>query len=93
MRYLFLPSERNVSARENHPSRGRQDATGKEKNEGLQTMPKLLTFYSFLARGDFPAHQRSTLSTMPVEKWSLLVVYFLPCLLNTQPFLCCQEMR
>ena len=56
MRYLFLPSERNVSARENHSSRGRQDTAVKEKNDGLQTMPKLLTFYGFLARGDFHTH-------------------------------------
>ena len=36
-------SERNASARENHPTRERREAAVKEKNEGLQTEPKLLT--------------------------------------------------
>ena len=36
-------SERNASARENQPTRERWDAAVREKNEGLQTKPKLLT--------------------------------------------------
>ena len=36
-------SERNASKRENHPTRARRDAAGREKNEGPQTKPKLFT--------------------------------------------------
>ena len=48
-------------ARENHPTQERRDAVGREKN-------------AFLAWGDFYARSRFACSTIPEEKWGLLVV-------------------
>ena len=80
-------SERNASARENQPTRERWDAAVREKNEGLQTKPKLLTFCVALTFFSLTAASRLSLvgwflralafarSTIPEEKWRLLVVY------------------
>ena len=78
--------ERNASAREKHPTRDGRDAAEREKNEGLQTKPKLLTLSvahfsispprpAFLAWGDFHARSRFTRSTIPEERWGLLIAY------------------
>ena len=61
-------SERNASARENYPTREKRGEVGGEKNKQTNTW------------GDFYAHSRFACSTIPEEKWGLLVVYSLQCI-------------
>ena len=66
------------------PREKRRHAAGREKNEGLQTKPKLLTLHGrliflsprrvspFLAWGDFHARSRFARSTIPEGKWGTI---------------------
>ena len=81
-------SETRARVKLNYPTRERRDAVGRRKNEGLQTKPKLLTPLEplqglegliltaayRLSRGDFHARSRFVRSSVPEEKWGLLVV-------------------
>ena len=65
-----------MSARENHLTRKRVDAEGREKYEALQTKPfSLPPRLAFLGWGDFHPRSRFACSAILRENEGLLVVY------------------